>query len=527
MAVSAYAAIGGGGAAAARAAIMGALLALAPALGRRYNVYTALALAVLIMTGIEPALIADAGFQLTTLATFALPLLTPGIQAALRWLAGPLGTWRIAEAITESLAVTLAAQVATIPVLALTFHEISLIAPLANLLTVPLPPPLLLVGGALAAAALGWSQLALALAWITWPALAWINGVIAWSAGLPLAVLRITQAPAALAPLYYAALIGAVVARWPWLRAARGALEAGRHGRVSLGRRALVIALALLASLGASVPALADGSGAHLDFLDVGPGGAAILLREPGGFTALIDGGPNGPALENALAARLPFWRRSLNMAILSDTRAGNARGLEDAAAHFRITTAIDAGMAHPGVEYLAYLDAMRRAGADRQQARADTVIHLGADATLTALAPPQTLYPPNEGDTIASDDLILRLDTPGLSALFLGAADSYALDALAGSGEPLAADVGELSLPRGATVDLSGPLGAVLAEAHPRVIVICDSPEPAPKGFQAIVAGMGPTDEQLAVALSARVYRVSDDGDISLSGGPQGWSLG
>jgi competence protein ComEC len=43
-AVGLYAALGGGGPAARRAAIMGALLALAPALGRAYNVFTALAL---------------------------------------------------------------------------------------------------------------------------------------------------------------------------------------------------------------------------------------------------------------------------------------------------------------------------------------------------------------------------------------------------------------------------------------------------------------------------------------------------
>jgi beta-lactamase superfamily II metal-dependent hydrolase len=312
-----------------------------------------------------------------------------------------------------------------------------------------------------------------------------------------------------------------------WL--ALGAALSTSHARASLGRRALVIALglALLASFGASVPTLASGDQARLDFLDVGAGGEAILLREPGGFTALIDGGANGPALESALATRLPFWRRSLDLVILTDPRAGDARGLEDAGSSFHIARAADAGMAHPGTEYLAYLDAMQRAGAVRQQVRADDVIHLPNGATLTALAPPQTLYPSNEGDTTASDDLILRLDTPGLSALFLGAADDYALDALAGSGEPLAANVVALSLPRGATLDLSGPLGAVLKEARPRVVIICESPAPALKGSQAALAGMGPSDAQAAQALGAQVLRVSDDGAIALSGGSQGWSLG
>jgi predicted membrane metal-binding protein len=48
-----YAALGGSGPPAVRAAIMGTLLVLAPALGRVYNIFTALALAALVMTAVE------------------------------------------------------------------------------------------------------------------------------------------------------------------------------------------------------------------------------------------------------------------------------------------------------------------------------------------------------------------------------------------------------------------------------------------------------------------------------------------
>jgi len=78
-------------------------------------------------------------------------------------------------------------------------------------------------------------------------------------------------------------------------------------------------------------------------------------------------------------------------------------------------------------------------------------------------LAPPQDLYPSQQGVTTASNDLILRLDTPGLHTLLLGAADAYALDALAGSGQSLSADVVELALVPGETLDVSGALGDVL----------------------------------------------------------------
>lgn len=156
-AVGVYAALGGGGPAAVRAAVMGALLALGGSLGRRYNVYTALALAALLMTVSEPLLVYDAGFQLTTLATLGIPLMTPTLQRLLLVFLGRLGA--LGAGIAESLAVTMAAQLATLPVLALTFGEVSLIAPIANLLTVPLLAPLLILGGLLAvcgAAGLGY-----------------------------------------------------------------------------------------------------------------------------------------------------------------------------------------------------------------------------------------------------------------------------------------------------------------------------------------------------------------------------------
>src|SRR5262249_13223495 len=146
----------------------GALLVLACALGRAYNVYIALALAVLGMTAVEPLVIYDAGFQLTVLATFGLPLLVPPIQRAL---AAPFRALPGAVVVVELLAVT--------------FHQVSLIAPIANLLTVPLLAPLLIVGAALAALGLttGLGQpillgATLTLGWIAWPLLWYVDRAI-------------------------------------------------------------------------------------------------------------------------------------------------------------------------------------------------------------------------------------------------------------------------------------------------------------------------------------------------------------
>jgi hypothetical protein len=115
------------------------------------------------------------------------------------------------------------------------------------------------------------------------------------------------------------------------------------------------------------------------------------------------------------------------------------------------------------------------------------------------------------------------------LRALFLGAADAYALDALTGSGQSLSADVVELALVPGETLDLSGALGDVLFRAHPRLVVICDAPV-APDSATARKRVHGEnwtSDTDAANVLGALIYRTSEAGVISLSGDAGGWHLG
>lgn len=531
LAVTAYASIGGGGAAAIRAAIMGILLALAPLLGRAYNVFTALSLAALGMTALEPSLVSDAGFQLTVLATAGLPLLVVPIQM---WLMRWLRWMPAAGLVTNLLATTLAAQVATLPVLVLTFHQLSLIAPIANLLTVPLLAPLLVLGLLVAAAGLaGLGFVTLALVWFTWPLLWFADGAIALFAALPFASLTITSLPL-IAPLtYYAALALCVFWLLPRLRARKHGhivvshAAGGGHVRLPLRVVMGMLVVALLVSTGAASPVLARGT-THLEFLDTGSTGMAALLRLPSGATVLIDGGADGPAIETLLAGRLPFWQRTIDLALLTDALPQDARGLEDVVAHFHVARAADGGMLHPSTEYLAWLDAARRAGAEHVLIRQGDSVSVGRELSLHVLSPPQELFPEGGGSSTASDDAIFRLDLDGLRALLLGGADSYALDALAYSGQSLAADVVQVTLPSDEPLSLAGPLGVVLRAAHPRVIVVSPAPPSSKHGGALSPSSIEAEDMVAAAALGAvNVYRTSLVGSVSLVGGAQGWSLG
>lgn len=542
--IVAYAAVGGGGPAAVRAAIMGALLVVAPALGRRYDVFAALAFAVLLMTLLDPLLIYDAGFQLTVLATLGIPSLAPTLQ---RWLMRPLAHVRWANVLAplvELMSVTIAAQFATIPVVAMTFGLVSLVAPLANLLVVPLLSPLLVLGVALAMAALVAPTLALVIAFAAWPLLWLTDRAIELAAALPSAALPAVGTSVWAAWAYYVALAGAIgaVAWYTRRRAATSASIDGSPlvgtslvGRAATRRAAFRVITAgallfvLLGTVGAAGPVMANGHG-QIDFLDVGAGGEATLMRLADGTTVLIDGGPSGPGLESALSARLPFWQRSLDLAVLTDARAGEVSGLADATTHFSIALAVDAGMLHPTAEYLAWLDALGRANTPRTTVRRGDIIHLGDSVMLRILAPPRSLYPPGYGTTSRSNDLIARLDAPGLRVLLLGSADDYALDALALSGEPLAADVVEVALPPTGGVDLEGPLGDVLLAAHPRLVVVTQAPpvaRPHARPTQTSSDFIWPPDAPTAQSLGALIVRTSRVGTVTLSQRSDGgWSL-
>src|SRR5262249_50452793 len=131
--IATYTVLSGAGPAALRAGAMGILLVLAPRIGRTYNMYTAMALAAIGMSLIDPFVLWDTGFLLSFLGTLGIVLLTPFFQRLL----SPMERLPFGHSLTEIFAVTLAAQVATLPIFAITFQSISFISPIANMLTVP------------------------------------------------------------------------------------------------------------------------------------------------------------------------------------------------------------------------------------------------------------------------------------------------------------------------------------------------------------------------------------------------------
>lgn len=204
-AIVVYVAFVGASGAVIRAALMGAIVALAQPLGRKSDAWAALAAATWLMTLIDPHTLWDLGFQLSALATASLFAWGKPIEAKLRlWL-----RWRWLEWMIEPLTATLAAQIWTLPIILYHFGNLSLIAPVANVLIVPVVPLIMASGAVLACLGLFGRWLALLALPITWAALTWVVEVAEWLADLTWAAVEIPRFSLIWLLLVYGLSVGA------------------------------------------------------------------------------------------------------------------------------------------------------------------------------------------------------------------------------------------------------------------------------------------------------------------------------
>jgi competence protein ComEC len=313
-----YTLVGGASASALRSAMMGSLALVARSLRRDPEVLRSLLLAAGLMLAWRPALVTDLSFQYSFLGVLGIHLFAEPCGRSLGALPQPF---------REALAVTIAAQLATLPLTAHYFHVIPMLAPVANALVLP-TLPLSIVGGLLLGVvaavgrALAWSlpagstliipiQVALAtlLLWLARLALATAH----LAAHLPGAVVGTPNFGGGPTSAYYAGLSLSVAAAHRWRAPAA----------VGLGVCAGVLVLLLLGR--------PDGR-MHASFLSAG-GGPAVLIVAPDGATMLIDGGSQSQALAGALDSALPAGlpvpgRKRIGALVLTGGTHSEAGGL-------------------------------------------------------------------------------------------------------------------------------------------------------------------------------------------------------
>ena len=311
-----YAALSGFVAPAVRAAIMGGLSFFALAAGREYDGRRILVLVALGMLLVSPLLLCDVSFQLSFAATAGLLCLSPRFRDSA--LFAPLP-----RVLRDGLALTLGAQLATLPICAWYFHVVSISAFLANLVVVPVLE--LVMVAALAAGLIAW-----ALPFFARLAFAMDSLLLGLSyeltralAALPMSRVYLPPVRIYTAALYYGFLLFAIQppktrnAVWLRLRA--------------LPWRSLSVALALL-GFGASLLTAFRPAEMAVHFIDVGQGDAALVVT-PHGRAILIDaGGARDGVFDVGARIDVPYLLQygvtSLDAALLTHAHEDHAAGL-------------------------------------------------------------------------------------------------------------------------------------------------------------------------------------------------------
>jgi competence protein ComEC len=331
--IAVYVPLTGAGPSIQRAGVMGALTVLAMLRGRRAARLYSLALAALITISIDPDVASDAGWQLSFAAVLGILLLAAPLGTAARARLGARGP--AGRALVDAAAMTIAATVATAPLIAFHFGELSTVTLASNLLALPAVAPAMWLGMLVAAGGQVPGFPVEALNAIEAPLLAYVAQVAAWCGRPEWASIDVRIGLGGLVASY--AGIAASALAVPVL-ARRRRIAALRRRRIAHPRRAsrhrplgpavAVGAIACLVFLagGGEAPPAPSPTGLRITVLDVGQGDA-ILLQPGRRPPILVDGGPPGDGLAAMLRER---GVEAIAAAIVTHDQADHAGGIDE-----------------------------------------------------------------------------------------------------------------------------------------------------------------------------------------------------
>jgi competence protein ComEC len=247
--------------------------------------------------------------------------------------------------------VSLAATLATLPLVAFNFHQVPLFGIPLTILALPMMPFMLAGSLATALAGLLHPWLGQFFGWLTWAPLSYFLGLVSVAPG---ATVSGSWVGTPLVWVWYLALVGLLLlpGGLGYLRRMVGNLI-GLINRPAMSGPALLrpngltlsvlgIAAILAVStsfLWAQVFSGPDGR-LHVYFFDVGQGDSTLVVT-PNGRQVLIDGGPAVESATRALAGPLSPWDRSLDLVAVTHLDADHSRGLLEVLDRYQVAAVL------------------------------------------------------------------------------------------------------------------------------------------------------------------------------------------
>ncbi|MDX6607304.1 MAG: competence protein ComEC [Solirubrobacterales bacterium] len=505
--IAIYVPVTGAGPSIQRAGVMGAAGLIAALADRPRSRWYAVLLAAAITLAINPRTDGDVGWQLSFAAVIGIMLWAGRLASAL---SGGAARGSVRRALVDGAAVTVAATVATAPVMAEAFDQFSPAALPANVLALPAVAPAMWLG-MLAGIA---GQLPLIpvepINWLDSLCLAYIAQIAHWLAAPHWALLSVHLGSIWSVAAAYGLLLAAMelLIRRLLNRQVRATdrdpvREARRRPRAALAAPALALLLVAIVLLAwpfgsASTPTHPAGD-LVVRVLDVGQGDS-ILLDPPAADPILIDTGPPGDGVEDRLRE---LGIRSLAAIVISHDQSDHAGDLGELLDSVRVDRVVY-GRADPRLRALAL-----GAGAEPYRLAEGGELDSGA-LHLSALWPPRELL----GETGEDPNLlclVLVAQWRHFSMLLTGDAEAEAVPM-----DPGPIDV--LKVAHHGSVDAG--LGELLDRSVPKLAVI------------SVGAGNSyghPTERTLAELRSHEVptLRTDRQGEIDIDANGSGWTVG
>ena len=404
--VWAYAALTGLAPPVQRAAIMATVYLCALAIGRPRSHLPALLLAAAIMAGLTPTALLDVSFQLSFAAVAGIALMLTMMDRERDSAPGGAGLLSgVYRYVMDVQMIGIAATVATLPLIAFNFHQVPTLGILTTILAIPAMP--LILGTSLLSltAHLIYPPLGQAVGWCAWVSLTYVLELTQLVARVPGSTFSVPAIPSALVVAYYAILsllvmsprglrpLGQLVRRWrAGARETTGTTETA-EGQVgsspSLRVAALLVCVAAMTIfLWARVLTYGDGR-LHVTFLDVGQGDS-ILIESPGGARILVDGGPRDQSALRRLDEQSSFWRRNIDLLVLTHGDEDHFGGLVEVARRYDVGGVLQGSHAHDSPLYPAWERVLQEKAVPRLPAVQGQRIDLGEQVRLEVLHPPE-----------------------------------------------------------------------------------------------------------------------------------------
>ncbi len=440
-----YALISGMSPSVTRAAIIASVYLSGRYLGRPGSILPALGITAAIMVGLDPNILWSVSFQLSFTAVAGIALLGQPIR---EWLRGAINRFVTEGRLQQGLSVTsdlisisLAATVATYPLIAFYFHRVSLVGIPATLATLPALPAILVSGALTSLSGAISPLLAQPLGWITWAFGSYLTGVVRLFSEVPTASIEIGRVAPLLVWAYYGVLLALVLGIHrrgaTWFKLTN--LPKMRHRLPGPGRNMpwLLLAPLLAAAVLIWIAAFsAPNDKLKVVFLDVGQGDS-IFISAPGGQQILIDGGPDPMGAVRALGERMPFWDRSLDLVVLTHPHEDHVNGLLEVLRRYKVDRVLERHVEYDSPAYAAWQRLIAQEGASIVQAQQGQIVALKGGVTIEVLWPQERLLKSTDSDANNSS-VVLRLTYGDISFLLTGDIHERAERLIRSSGQNL-----------------------------------------------------------------------------------------